>query len=40
MDENVRWKRVEKGPYNKKVIIDLVEKYCNQWWEEAGGRVR
>ena len=40
MDEKVRWRRVEKGPDEKEVVIDLVEEWCDRWWREAGGRVR
>ena len=40
MDENARWRRVEKGPDDKEIVIDLVEEWFDEWWRNAGGRVR
>ena len=31
MNENVRWRRVEKGPDEKDVVVDLVEEWCDHW---------
>ena len=39
MDEKVRWRRVEKGPDQREVVIDLEEEWCDRCWREAGGRV-
>ena len=39
MDEKVRWRRVEKGPDDKEVVIDLVEEWFDEWWRNAGVRV-
>ena len=40
MDEKARWKRVEKGPDDKEIVIDLVEEWFDTWWRNAEGRVR
>ena len=40
MDKKARWRRVEKGPDEREVVIDLVEEWCDRWWREAVGRVR
>ena len=40
MDEKARWRRVEKGPGDTEVIVDLVEDWFDQWWRGSGGRVR
>ena len=40
MDEKARWRRVEKGLYNRKVIIDLVEEWFDESWKNAEGRVQ
>ena len=39
MDEKARWKSVKKGLDDKKVVIDLVEKWFNKWWRNARGTV-
>ena len=38
MDEKARWRRVEKRPDDKEIVIDLVE-WFDVWWRNAGGRV-
>ena len=40
MDQKVRWKRVEKGPDDKEIVIDLMEEWFDEWWRNTGGRVR
>ena len=40
IDKKVCWRRVEKGPDEKEIVIDLVEEWCDRWWRETGGRVR
>ena len=40
MDEKARWRRVEKGPDDKEIVIDLVEEWFDEWWRNTGGRVR
>ena len=40
MDEKAKWRRVEKGPDDREIVIDLVEEWFDEWWRNAGGRVR
>ena len=39
MDEKAYWRRVNKGPDKKEVVIDLIEEWCDRWWRKADGRV-